>query len=297
MNILLTGAFKYTKAQIKTIEKLGYNVTFVKNELKELEIDTSIYDVVVCNALFLHNNIEKFKNLKIIQTTSAGLDRIPLEYTLANNIKVYSAKDVYSVPMSEFAVMQILNIYKNNKFFIENQKNKNWSKNKDMRELSKLKALIMGYGNVGREVSKRLHPFVAKIYAYDNRIIKDDLVEYVRNYDDILKHIDILIITLPLVAETFHLIDKGFLDKLKYGISLINISRGQIINELDLIEFIKKKKFIGVALDVFETEPLNKESQLWGFENVYLTPHNSYISELNNDRLFKVIIENIGRKK
>lgn len=297
MNILLTGAFKYTKTQIKTIEKLGYNVTFVKNELKELEIDTSIYDVVVCNALFLYNSIDKFKNLKIIQTTSAGLDRIPLEYTLANNIKVYSAKDVYSVPMSEFAVMQILNIYKNNKFFIENQKNKNWSKNKDMRELSKLKALIMGYGNVGREVSKRLHPFVAKIYAYDNRIIKDDLVEYVRNYDDILKHIDILIITLPLVAETFHLIDKGFLDKLKHGISLINISRGQIINELDLIEFIKKKKFIGVALDVFETEPLNKESQLWGFENVYLTPHNSYISELNNDRLFKVIIENIGRKK
>src|SRR5690554_4553835 len=235
MNILLTGAFKYTKAQIKTIEKLGYNVTFVKNELKELEIDTSIYDVVVCNALFLYNSIDKFKNLKIIQTTSAGLDRIPLEYTLANNIKVYSAKDVYSVPMSEFAVMQILNIYKNNKFFIENQKNKNWSKNKDMRELSKLKALIMGYGNVGREVSKRLYPFVAKIYAYDNRIIKDDLVEYVRNYDDILKHIDILIITLPLVAETFHLIDKSFLDKLKYGVSLINISRGQIINELDLI--------------------------------------------------------------
>lgn len=297
MNILLTGAFNYTKTQIKTIEKLGYNVTFVKNELKELEIDTSIYDVVVCNALFLYNNIEKFKNLKIIQTTSAGLDRIPLEYTLANNIKVYSAKDVYSVPMSEFTVMQILNIYKNNKFFIENQKNKNWSKNKDMRELSKLKALIMGYGNVGREVSKRLHPFVAKIYAYDNRIIKDNFVEYVRNYDDILKHIDILIITLPLVAETFHLIDKGFLDKLKHGISLINISRGQIINELDLIEFIKKKKFIGVALDVFETEPLNKESQLWGFENVYLTPHNSYISKLNNDRLFKVIIENIGRKK
>lgn len=289
MNILLTGAFDYTKDQIVEIEKLGYNVIFIQNELEQIDINPENIDVVVCNSLFLYNDIEKFKNLKLIQTTSAGLDRIPLEYTENNNIKVYSAGDTYSIPMAEFVVMQILNIYKKNKFFIENQKIQKWVKNSNLLELSNKKVLIMGFGNVGYQIAKRLNPFVEKIYAYDIRKITNNQVTYVEEYNDVITDIDIVIVTLPLVRDTKNIIDETFMNKLKDGVSIVNISRGKLINEKDLITNLKNDKFLGVALDVFEEEPLNAQSELWGFDNVYLTPHNSYVSAHNNERLFELI--------
>ena len=77
----------------------------------------------------------------------------------------------------------------------------------------------------------------------------------------------------------------------------INISRGKVINENDLIEFIKQNKFLGVILDVFKNEPLDKESLVWDMDNVIITPHNSFVSENNNRRLFEVIYNNLMKMK
>lgn len=293
MNILLTGAFSYSNAQIKKIESLGYNVTFIKNELEELNIDVSNIDVVICNRLFLHNDINKFKNLKVIQTTSAGLDRIPLEYTKKNNIRVFNAGNSYSIPMAEFAIMQLLNIYKNNKQFVKNQLKQKWEVNRELEELSDKKVLIMGFGNVGFEIAKRLYNFVSEIYAYDIKKVDYDKVIYVSDYKKIIETIDIIILTMPLVKETKYIVNKSFIENLKQGSTLINVSRGKLINEKDLIEAIKSNKFLGVALDVFEEEPLYIENELWSFDNVYITPHNSFVSKINKERLFKVILENL----
>ena len=75
---------------------------------------------------------------------------------------------------------------------------------------------------------------------------------------------------------------------------LVNLARGGVIDEVDLINALKEGKFLGVALDVFEDEPLG-ESLLWDFENVVITPHNSFVSDKVNDRLFELIIENLTR--
>ena len=80
MKLLLTGAFNYSQKQINCLKDLGCDITFIQDERKELDIDCSEFDAVVCNGLFLYTSVEKFKNLKYIQATSVGLDRLPLEH-------------------------------------------------------------------------------------------------------------------------------------------------------------------------------------------------------------------------
>lgn len=128
MKILLTGAYKYTEGQLSRLKALGADFLYVEDERKELSFDVSAVDAVVCNGLFLYNDIKKFKNLKFIQLTSAGLDRVPAEYIKSKNISLFNARGVYSVPMAEFAVLGTLLIYKKSFFFRENQKNHVWQK-------------------------------------------------------------------------------------------------------------------------------------------------------------------------
>ena len=76
--------------------------------------------------------------------------------------------------------------------------------------------------------------------------------------------------------------DYELLNLMKDKSTLVNVSRGQILNQRDLIKLLDEGKFLGVALDVFEEEPLKENSSLWDYDNVYITPHNSYVSENNN---------------
>src|SRR5690606_16220867 len=119
MKLLLTGAFKYSEEQLDSLKSLGYEILFIQDERVPLEVDVSDVDAVVCNGLFLYNDIKKFKNLKFIQLTSAGLDRVPLDYIKDQGIKIFNARGVYSVPMAEWVVLKILEIYKKSRKFYE----------------------------------------------------------------------------------------------------------------------------------------------------------------------------------
>lgn len=296
MKLLLTGAFKYSQEQLNTIHSLGYEVTFVQDERVPLDIDVTKFEAVVCNNLFLYNDITKFKNLKFIQLTSAGLDRVPFDYIKEKGIKIFSAKDVYSVPMAECVVLKILEIYKKSKWFYKNQNEHIWDKQRDLLELTDKTAAIIGFGSVGYEVAKRLRAFDVKVIGVGRRYIESDLLdEYylIEDIDQVLNKIDIVILTLSLTEETRHLIDRDKIKNMKDNSALVNVSRGGVIDEVALIEAIKSEKFLGVALDVFEEEPISKDDLLWDLENVIITPHNSFVSDKVNERLFKCIEANL----
>lgn len=296
MKILITGAFKINKEQEKLLKKFGYSLYFHKDEKKK--ISPKFYDVdsVICNSLFLYNNIKDFKNIKFIQLTSAGFDRVPIDYIKKKRIKIFNAKGVYSVPISEWVVLRILEIYKKTREFEKLQKQQKWEKIRDIEELTGKIVGIFGFGDIGKEIAKRLKPFGVKIFVCDIRDVKDKLIEKRYNTENIyefLKNIDILVISLPLTEKTKGLLDYKKLKIMKKDSILINISRGDVIKEKDLIRILKGKKFKGVYLDVFENEPLPAGSPLWDFENVYITPHNSFISDKVNDRLFELIVKNL----
>lgn len=296
MNLLLTGAFKYNKEQLNKIEAMGYRITFIQDERKMLELDCSEFDAVVCNALFLYTPIEKFSSLKFIQATSAGLDRMPLEYIAKNKICLKNAKGVYSVPMAEWCICKILDIYKQSLFFMKNKDNGVWEKHRGLIELSGKTAVIIGAGDIGTQIAKRLSAFDVKVLAVD--IFEPESLYFNKYYNiselnSVLSLSDIVIITLPLTDDTRNLFDLKILQRMKEGSIIINISRGGIINENALADVLENGKLMAAALDVFENEPLPLESRLWNVKNLLLSPHNSFVSENNSERLFKVIYNNL----
>lgn len=295
MKTLITGAVQYKEEYLKKLKELGADIVYMQDEREKIQIDVGEIEYVICNSLFLNNNIEQFENLKYIQVTSAGLDRLPMDYIIKNNIKVFNARGVYSVPIAEWTILKILEIYKNSRFFYQNQENKKWEKNREIIELNGKTATILGFGSIGHEIAKRLYAFGVKINVVDINIKQSEYIEKsynINNLKDALLDSDINIFCLPLTNETKAFVNRKTIDYMKDGSVLINISRGEIIKEDELIEAINKSKFLGVALDVFEKEPLEIENKLWECSNVIITPHNSFVSENNKDRLLELIIEN-----
>ena len=99
MRLLVTGAWQCTKEQLDVLRSQGHEIVFMQNEKDTLPINPCEVEGVICNGLFLYHEIEDFVNLRYIQLTSAGFDRVPMDYVSKKGIKIYNARGVYSIPM------------------------------------------------------------------------------------------------------------------------------------------------------------------------------------------------------
>lgn len=297
MKLLLTGAIKYTEEQMNILRAKGFEITYVQNELEELDEDCSQFDAVVCNNLFLHNPPEKFTSLKAVQLTSVGFDRVPVGYFASKGIALFNARGVYSVPMAEWIVLTLLEIYKKSAEFFAQQKKKVWQKHRNLLELAEKRVLIVGTGSVGTECAKRLSAFNTKVLGAD---IFDSGCEYIDEFypmeelTEVLPTADAVVLTLPLTEKTKGLFNEELLSLMKDDSVIINVSRGAVIDEQALLKCLSDGKFLGVALDVFEEEPLPQSNPLWSNPRVIVTPHNSFVSDGNTSRMFRLICQNLA---
>lgn len=298
MKLMLTGAYNYTDKQIEYFEELGFQILYAPDEREPIDagVDLSDVDAVICNGLFLYTPIERFDNLKFIQLTSAGLDRVPLDYIKEHGIRLHNARGVYSIPMAEFALCGVLQLIKQSKFFYHNQKMHKWEKHRGLKELSGKNVCVVGAGSIGNEIAKRFKAFDCRVTGVDLYPCENDSFDEICRIDMldvILKKADIVVLSLPVADE-----NKGFFNKEKFALMkntaiFVNVARGGLVNQTDLINALSKRQIGGAVLDVFEEEPLDESSTLWDFENVIITPHNSFVSDKNNERLFSIITENL----
>ena len=298
MNLLITGAWNEAKQNISLLEQIGHRVCFMQQEKDALPCEYNWVEGVICNGLFLHHPIEKFQNLKYIQLTSAGYDRVDLEYIQKHGIEIHNARGVYSIPMAEFALSGVLQLYKQAAFFYENKKMCKWEKHRGLKELFGKKVLIAGCGSVGNECAKRFAAFGCEVTGIDLYPREDMLYKKIlplTELDAQLKGADIVVLTLPLTNQTKYLMNQKRLKTLKKDAVLVNISRGAVIDTAALLEQIDHLG--GAVLDVFEEEPLNENSPLWQKEKVILTPHNSFAGEGNSERIKQIIIKNLEEVK
>ena len=295
MNLLVTGAWSDGKKCTSELEAMGHSVVFMQFEKDELPCPYEWVEGVVCNGLFLSHPIEKFTNLKYIQLTSAGFDRVDMNYVKAHNIEIHNARGVYSIPMAEFAICGVLQLYKQAAFFRENQKRHLWEKHRGLLELAGKNVCIVGCGSVGNECARRFKAFDCTITGVDLFPREDSLYSEMLplvDFDDALKTADIVVLTLPLTERTRYLINEHKLSLLKDGAVLVNIARGAIVDTEALMIYIDRLG--GAVLDVFEEEPLNDNSPLWDKPNAILTPHNSFVGEVNGERLREIVIGNLN---
>ena len=299
MNLLVTGAWQEAKKYIETIEQMGNQVRFLQFEKGELPCEYEWVEGIIGNGIFLSHPIEKFNNLKYIQLTSAGFDRVPMEYVESHNIEIHNARGVYSIPMAEFAVSGVLQLYKQSRYFYENQKEHKWEKNRGLLEIFGKNFCIVGCGNVGTECAKRFKAFGCSVVGVDIKPYQNELYDTMlplNSLDDALTKADVTILTLPLTEETRHFINADRFAAMKNGAVLVNIARGAIIDTDAMIAALRTH-LGGAILDVFEGEPLDESSPLWNMENVIITPHNSFISDKNDARLRELVINNLTAKK
>lgn len=296
MNLLITGAWQEAKKYIETIEQMGHQVQFLQFEKDGLPCEYEWVEGIIGNGIFLSHPIEKFSNLKYIQLTSAGFDRVPMDYVKEHKIVINNARGVYSAPMAEYAVSGVLQLYKQSRFFMENQKAHKWEKHRGLLELADKRICIVGCGSVGTECAKRFQAFGCHIIGVDLYPRQDDYYQTVvalTELNEVLPDSDVIILTLPLTEGTLHLMDHNHFSLLKDGAIVVNISRGAVIDTKALVSALPKLG--GAVLDVFEKEPLDADSPLWGAKNVILTPHNSFIGDRSPVRLSHLIVEYLSR--
>ena len=293
MNVLVTGAFQLNSEELAELEAAGHKVFMHPDERAPVK-QPEHYEAVVCNVLFLYTPIERFTNLRLIQLTSAGLDRVPLDYIRAHGIELHNAAGVYSVPMAEFAVCGILQLYKQSRFFAANQAQHKWEKHRGLLELSDKRVCILGCGDVGREIAKRLKAFGCHITGV-NRTVRElpdfDEVLPLDKLADAAAACDILVCCIALTPETRGIVSDEIFDRLHDGAIFVNVARGALADETALTKWLQSGGH--AVLDVFEEEPLPESSPLWDMESVLLTPHNSFVGEGNRARLWETIKENL----
>ncbi len=285
MHLLITGAWQDAQTHIPELEK-QHEIRFLQQERDSLPCDPSWVEGVVCNGLFLYHPIESFPNLRFIQLTSAGYDRVPMDYVREKGIDIRNARGVYSVPMAEFAVAGVLSVYKGLAQFQRQQERRVWQKNRGLRELAGKTVLIVGCGDVGRECAKRFKAFGTNLIGV-NRTVRPaehfDEVVGLDRLDEVLPRADVAVVTVALTEETRGLVKARLL---RPDAVLVNISRGGTVDlsgaQCELL------------LDVFETEPLDEHSELWDADKVRITPHNSFVGEGNSERLWRIIAENLS---
>jgi phosphoglycerate dehydrogenase-like enzyme len=296
MKVLFT--YDYGQDKMKSIENLGYELVYKYEGTISNTLDIEDIEVLVCYNPFDKLDLSKLVNLKWIQLSSIGIDQIPKEAVLDQEIIVTNNKSGYSIPMGEWIVMKALELLKNSKGLYKNQENRLWKMDTSILEIYDKTIAFIGTGSIAVEAAKRFRGFDVRIIGV-NTSGRDtqyfDKCYPLNELDEVIKHADVVVLSLPHTEKTHHLIDINKLKLFKPGAFLINISRGNVINEIDLLYALNNNIIAGAALDVFEEEPLPQENLLWQLDNVIITPHNSWISEMRNERRFNIIYENLSR--
>ena len=296
MKVLFTH--NYGEEKMKAVTELGYELIYVNEKEISYTDEISNVDVLSCYNPFDNLDISNLKQLKWIQLGSIGIDQLPKQKIREQDIIVTNNRSGYSIPMGEWIVMEILGLLKNRKAFYYKQSEKQWQLDTKILELYNKTVCFVGTGSIASEAAKRLQGFDANIIGINTSGRK---VEYfnscysIKELDFALSQADVVVLSIPYTKETHHLINENNISSLRKGACLINIARGSIVKESALIEALRKGNIRGAALDVFEEEPLPKDSPLWEMDNVIITPHNSWISEMRNERRYEIIYENLKR--
>lgn len=299
MNIVLASKFNWDQNDLSIISNEGMDNTFLcPDEAAEIPLKYNEVDVVIGNWFFKYHEVREFTRLKYIQLLSSGYNGIDPNEIKNSDVIINTAKNIYSIPISEYVVGNILSFYKCHNFFYNNQRQHKWEKKRNIQELYGKKVLIVGTGSIGIEIAKRISAFTNELYGC-NRTKRDikyfNTIFPLEQIDNVINDIDVIILSIALTQETEQLITSRTFDNMKSDCIIVNVSRGGVINESDLNHALKARKIGGAILDVFEEEPLEEHSPLWNYDNVIITPHNAFASDKNNERLRKLIIENFVR--
>lgn len=241
--------------------------------------------------------LPRMPHLQWIHTYSAGVEILMSNDTFCqSDILLTNSRGIHGIPMAEHVLGTMLASSRCLIEAWENQKTHTWKRLTDPDELFGKTAAIIGLGSIGREIAKHLKNMGMRIVAVKQKKSPEPFVDQlfiIDHLSEALSCADYVIVTLPLTPQTRKLFNASTFDMMKENVFFINVSRGDVVEENDLVEALVTKRIRGASLDVFAAEPLPDDSPLWDVPNLFITPHHSAISPMYLDRSLKIFRNNL----
>lgn len=218
------------------------------------------------------------ENLHLLQLTWAGADKYTRMENLPQSVVLANASGAFGTIIAEYAIGSLVALYRSFGRYWSNKQAHIWQKYDHAETISGKTALVLGMGDIGANVARRLKVFGAAVLGVKRTAVSAvpadfDEAHTLNALDALLPRADIVIGCLPNTRETAGLLTAERLHAMKAGAVLVNVGRGSLAGTDDLVSALQDGHFGGAALDVFETEPLPADCPLWDMENVLLTPH------------------------
>ncbi|MCM3179449.1 D-2-hydroxyacid dehydrogenase [Cytobacillus horneckiae] len=280
---------------INAFQSVTFHFFDNKNEAVTSNVNPN---VLIAYADDLHEDwLKNLTNLKWIHVLTSGVNSLPFDWLMKNkSILVTNSKGIHAIPMAEYTVGAMLMLAKHFNQYLGFQKERNWNPALTSEELDGKVVSIIGTGAIGTEIAKKLKAFNTKVVGINTNgrdVSPFDKVSSMDDIDKVLSTSDFIIVTLPLTNSTKNLLSKDKLSLIKPTSYLINLARGEILDESYLVYALKEKRIKGAVLDVVEEEPLSWNNPIWELENVMITPHISDSSPLVYARMTNIIISNL----
>ena len=293
---------------IPGLKKLGFSVDY-RPEIKRSEILSILPEytglIIRSKTEADREFLDRAVNLKFIARAGAGTDKIDEEYCREKKVTILNAPEGNKDALAEHAVGMLISLMNHMARSDAQIRNYTWDREGNRGyELHSKSVGIIGYGNMGSALAKRLSGFSCEVLAYDKyKSGFDDLYAHESSLEQLYEHCDIISLHVPLTHETRNHYDYNFFNKFKKNIWLLNTARGNIVPLEDLVRLMEEKRILGAALDVLENEKLSGMNdrekktfdRLIKLENVLLTPHVGGWTFESYRKINEVLLDKIGK--
>jgi phosphoglycerate dehydrogenase-like enzyme len=245
--------------------------------------------------------VRKAPKLKWLHVFNAGVDHPIYGEMLSRGVRLTTSAGTAAEPIAHTAIAGLLMLARRFPRWMADQRNHRWDPMRPPdvpRDLPGQTAVIVGVGNIGREIARLAKAFGLRVIGVRRSagtVSSLDELHPPARLPEILPSADWLIIAAPLTPETRGLISADLISKLPPHAGVINVARGEIIDEAALVDALRSGRLAGAFLDVFDREPLPEDSPLWDMPNVIVTPHNSAAASGNDARIYEMFMENLAR--
>ena len=267
------------------------------------QIDVAFYSVDIfekVNRSFF-SAVRKAPQIRWVHVFNVGVDHPIFTAMLDAGMRITTSAGTSAVPIAQCAIAGLLMLARGFPFWLEAQRRHEWRQMRGAAQppdLAGQTLCVLGLGSIGAEIARLAMALRLNVIGIRRSAPRaDDPIAEIHPPSmlaQVLPRCDWLAIACPLTAETRRLIDAAALARLPAGARIINVGRGEIVDETALIEQLASGRLGGAYLDVFEKEPLAPDSPLWDLPNVILSPHNSLAARGNDGRVLELFVENFG---
>jgi len=270
-------------------ESLRYEVVDPSEHVPDTVSDVEVYVTPYVFDVRASEVLAEMSSLRLVQTLTAGVEHIRSH--VPEGVLLCNGRGIHDTSAAEMALTLILSSLRGVPDFVRRQDERDW--HYEWRPaLADKRVLVVGYGAIGEAIERRLVPFETDVVRVA-RTARDG-VHAISELPGLLPEADVVVLVVPLTDDTRGLVDAGFLARMKDGALLVNVARGPVVVEADLVAALESGR-ITAAVDVVDPEPLPSDSPLWTAPGLLITPHVGGASSAMWPRAHRLVRDQLHR--